>query len=70
MHLPRWHSGKESICKIGDIGDAGSIPELGRCTEVGNGNTLQHACLENLMETGACWATFHGVAKSRTCLRD
>ena len=27
---------------------------------------LQHYCLENPMDTGAWWATVHGVAKSRT----
>ena len=32
----------------------------------GNGNPLQYYCLENSMDTGACWATVHGVAKSWT----
>ena len=36
----------------------------------GNGTPLQHSCLENPMEGGAWWATVHGVAKSRTWLRD
>ena len=31
----------------------------------GNGNPLQHSCLENLMDRGAWWATVHGVTKSR-----
>ena len=30
---PRWHSGKESTCQIGDSGDAGSIPGSGRPLE-------------------------------------
>ena len=34
----------------------------------GNGNPLQYSCLENPMDGGACWATVHGVAKSRTRL--
>ena len=34
----------------------------------GNGNPLQHSCLENSMDWGAWWATVHGVAKSRTQL--
>ena len=36
----------------------------------GNGNPLQHFCLENPMDGGAWWATVHGVAKSWTRLRD
>ena len=35
----------------------------------GNGNPLQHSCLENPMDGGAWWATLHGVTKSWTrCL--
>ena len=29
----------------------------------GNGNPLQHSCLENHMDRGAWQATVHGVAK-------
>ena len=36
----------------------------------GNGTPLQYSCLENPMDGGACWATVHGVAKSRTWLSD
>ena len=36
----------------------------------GNGTPLQYSCLENPMDGGAWWATAHGVAKSRTRLRD
>ena len=59
-NFPRCHSGKESICQAGD---AGSIPELGRCPGEGNGNSLQYSCLGNPMEKGAWQATVHGVAK-------
>ena len=38
--------------------------------EEGNGNPLQYSCLEDPMDRGAWWATVHGVAKSRTRLRD
>ena len=34
----------------------------------GNGTPLQHSCLENPMDGGACWAAVHGVAKSQTRL--
>ena len=36
----------------------------------GNGNPLQDSCLENLTDREAWRATVHGVAKSRTRLRD
>ena len=52
-----------------NAGDPGSILELGRSPEVGNGNPLQYSCLENPMERGAWWATVHGVTKSQTQLR-
>ena len=29
----------------------------------GNGNPLQHPCLENSMDRGAWWATVHGGAR-------
>ena len=39
-------------------------------TGEGNGNPLQHSCLENPMDGGAWWAAVHGVAKSQTWLSD
>ena len=36
----------------------------------GNGNLLQHSCLENPMDAGAWWAAVHGVTKSQTRLSD
>ena len=36
----------------------------------GDGTPLQYSCLENPMDGGAYWATVHGVAKSRTRLRN
>ena len=52
-----------------NAGDLGSIPGLGRAPGEGNGNPLQYSCLENPMDRGAWWATVHGVAKSRTRLK-
>ena len=52
------------------VGDTGSIPGLGRSPGEGNGYPLQHSCLENSMDTGAWWATVHGVAKSWIKLND
>ena len=53
---------------MGDAGDVGAIPGLGRSPEEGNGNTLQYFCLRNPMDRGAWRATVHGVAKSWTWL--
>ena len=36
----------------------------------GDGTPLQYSCLENTMGRRAWWAAVHGVAKSRTRLRD
>ena len=36
----------------------------------GDGAPLQCSCLENPMDGGAWWAAVHGVARSRTRLRD
>ena len=34
----------------------------------GNGNPLQHSCLENPRDGGTWWAAVHGAAQSRTRL--
>ena len=52
----------------GAAGDAGLIPGSGRFLGGGHGNPLQYSCLENPMDRGAWWATFHGVTKSQTRL--
>ena len=44
----------------------GLISGSGRSPGKGNGNPLEYSCLENPMDRGAWWATFHGVAKSQT----
>ena len=41
----------------------------GRSPGGGHGTPLQYSCLENPMDRGACLATFHGVAKSQTQLK-
>ena len=35
----------------------------------GNGNPLQYSCLENPVDRGTWWAAVHGVAQSRTWLK-
>ena len=44
--------------------DIWSLSGLGRSPGEGNGNPSQYSYLENSMDTGAWWATVHGVAKS------
>ena len=51
-----------------DAGVKGSVPGLGRSRGGGNGNPLQHACLENPMDRRAWQATIHGVTRSWTRL--
>ena len=48
--FPGGSDGKASACNSGDLG---SIPGLGRSPGEGNGNPLQHSCLENPMDGGA-----------------
>ena len=53
---------KASACSAGDLG---STPGSGRCPGGGNGNPLQHSCLESPMDRGACWAPVHGLQRVR-----
>ena len=46
-----------------NAGDAGSLPQSGRCAGEGNGKPLQYTCLENSMKRGAWQATVYGAAK-------
>ena len=70
MGLPQWLRREESACNAGDpghtgdAGGSGSIPGLGRSPGGGHGNPLQYSCPGNLTDTGAWWATVHGVAES------
>ena len=48
--VPGGSDGKASAC---NVGDPGSISGSGRSPGEGNGNPLQHSCLENPMDGGA-----------------
>ena len=60
--LSWWLSSKESSCNAGDVG---SIPGAGRSPGGGNGNPLQHSCLENPMDIGAWQAIVSKSIHSR-----
>ena len=59
---------KNLPANAGDSRVTGSILGSGRAPGEGNGNQLQHFCLENSMDRGAWQATVHGVTKSWTRL--
>ena len=61
---------KNLPANIQDLKDAGSTPGLGRSLGVGNGNLLQHSCLENSMDRRVWQLTVHRVTKSQTQLSD
>ena len=63
VYLPRWFSGKESICKAEDTG---SLPWWRRSPV--EGHLLQCSHLGNAIDRGAWWAIFHGVTNSRAQL--
>ena len=46
-------TGKYTLTNVGDIRDVGLISGSGRSPGEGNGNLLQHSCLENPMGRGA-----------------
>ena len=58
LGFPCGSAGKESACNVGDLG---SIPELGRSPGEGKGYPLQYSGLENPIGH-----IVHGVAKSWT----
>ena len=56
-NFPSGSDSKESACNAGDLG---LIPGSRRYPGKGNGNPLQHSCLENSMDRGAWQATVQG----------
>ena len=57
IFLDNFPGGSEVKAFACNVGDLGSIPELGRSPGEGNGNLFQYSCLENAMEGEAWWAT-------------
>ena len=66
--MPLPGSVVKNLCA--SAGDLGSVTGSGRSPGEGNGNPLQHPCLGDPMDRGACRATGHGVTKSQTRLSD
>ena len=61
MAFPGGSDSKESVL---NAEDPGLIPGSERAPGEGNGNPLQHSCLENSMDRGAWRVTVHGVVKA------
>ena len=65
-HLPSGvPCGSDGKASAYNVGDPSSIPGSGRSPGEGNGNPLQHSCLENSMDRGA-WQATVWVTKSWT----
>ena len=60
MAFPGGWDFKKNTC---NVGDTGPIPKLEGSPGEGNGNPLQHSCLENPADRTAWRATVHGVTK-------
>ena len=54
---------KNLPASAGDVRYAGLIPGSERCPGGGQGNPLQHSCLENPMDRGARRATGHRITE-------
>ena len=57
---------KETLSDSADMYEIPRLSWVGKIVLRRNGNPLQYSCLGNPMGRGACWATVHGAAKSRT----
>ena len=66
MGFPSGPDGKESACRVGDLG---LIPGLGQSPGGGNVYPLQYSCLDNPTNREVWWATVHRVAESQTGLK-
>ena len=68
---PSWLHSDSGIMRRGRRLSQGRLrPYSWAVSGEGNGNPLQHSCLENPMDGGAWKAAVHGVARSQTRLSD
>ena len=51
--------------RAGDTRDVSSVPGMGRCSGIGNGNLIQYSCVENPMDKGAWQARVVGSQRVR-----
>ena len=65
LGFPGGSDGKESACNVGNLG---SVPQLGRSPGEGHGNPLQCTSLDNPMDREVWQAIVHGVTESWTRL--
>ena len=56
-----FHGGSVVKNLTAKAGDEGSVSGSGRSPGEGNGNPFQYSYLENPIDTGAWWATIHGL---------
>ena len=49
-----------------NAGEPGFNPWVRKIPGEGNDNPLHYSCLENSMDSGAWWATVHGISESDT----
>ena len=68
LGFPRGSVRKNLPAIVGDAGDVGLIPGLGRSSRGGNGNPLQFLAWRIPWTEEPGWATVHGVTKSGTQL--
>ena len=68
LGFPRGSVRKNLPAIVGDAGDVGLIPGLGRSSRGGNGNPLQFLTWRIPWTEEPGWATVHGVTKSGTQL--
>ena len=66
MGFPGGPVVKDPPANAGDTRHVGLFPASGRSPGLGNGNPLQYSCLENFLDSGAWWASVHGVPKIGT----
>ena len=67
MGFPGGSDGKKYACSAEDVG---SNPGLEKFPGERNGNPFLYSCLANSMDRGTRKAIVHGVAMSRTQLRN
>ena len=63
-----FSGGWDSKAPACNAGDPDSIPGLGRCPGIGNGDPLQYSCLENPTDRGAWWDTVCGITQNQAWL--